>query len=372
MIFNIDRETLFDALNSASRALSNKTPMPILTGIKIDCEYDKLTITTSNADLSMQVVIQNGNLKVEKPGSTVVPGRFFFEIIKKVTSDHIQITVVDENLINIKAGQSDFTLNGMEKELYPEISFNTLNNPIILNDSDLRSIIHQTNFATSTLENRPILTGVLFDINGNKLKTVATDSYRLAQKEIELNISNDTKQIVIPHRTLDELSKILANNEKVEMFIAENKVIFKHKNLLFQSRLLEGRFPETSKLIPTEFPVEISFNKNDLISTIERAQILYQGGKENIVKMKLRADGMVVINSHSSEIGKVVEEIKPTHKESTGEFQIAFSAKYVMEALRVFDSGEITLFFTGVVKPFIIKGELDEGMLQLVLPVRVE
>ncbi|QVK21248.1 DNA polymerase III subunit beta [Mycoplasmatota bacterium] len=372
MIFSIDRESLVDALTAASRALSNKTPMPILTGVKIDVDYNKVTITTSNSDISMQVVINNSNLKVEKIGSHVIPGRFFIEIAKKIKAETVEITVVDDNLINIKAGQSDFTLNGMEKELYPEINFNTLNNPIILRDVDLRSIIYQTNFATSVLENRPILTGVLFDINGHKLKAVATDSYRLAQKEIELNISNDIKQIVIPHRTLEELSRLLTSNEKVEMFIAENKVIFKHKNVMFQSRLLEGRFPETNKLIPTEFPVELSFSKNELISAIERASLLYQGGKDNIVKLQLKKDGNVIITSHSSEVGKVIEEIKPTFKESSGEFAIAFSAKYVMESLRVFESSDITMYFTGVVKPFIIKGELDEGMLQLVLPVRVE
>ncbi|XMB86417.1 DNA polymerase III subunit beta [Mycoplasmatota bacterium WC44] len=371
MIFSIDRESLVEALTSASRALSNKTPMPILTGVKLDVDYDKVVITTSNSDISMQVVIQNSNLKVEKTGSHVVPGRFFIEIAKKITSDTVKITVVDDNLINIQAGQSDFTLNGMEKELYPEITFNTLNNPVIMNVEDLRSIIAQTNFATSILENRPILTGVLFDLNNHKLTAVATDSYRLAQKEFELNLSYDQKQIVIPHRTLDELSRILNNDDKVEMFLTENKVIFKHRNLLFQSRLLEGRFPETSKLIPTEFPIEISFDKHELISAIERASLLSQS-KDSIVKLKLRRDGNVEITSHSSEIGKVIEEITPTQKESSGEFAIAFSSKYVIEGLRVFESNDVTMYFTGVVKPFIMKGELDEGMLQLVLPVRVE
>lgn len=372
MNFNIDRESLIEALTSASRALSNKTPMPILTGVKLDVDYDKIVITTSNSDISMQITVSNENLKVEKTGSHVIPGRFFIEIIKKITADTVSISVVEDNLINIKAGQSNFTLNGMEKELYPEIVFNTLNNPIILKVGDLRSVIQQTNFATSLLENRPILTGVLFDLSGNKLRTVATDSYRLAQKEIELNVGYDAKQIVIPRRTLEELNRILGSDENVEVFLADNKVIFKYKNLMFQSRLLEGRFPETSKLIPIEFPVEISFNKYDLTNAIERASLLNQGSKDSIVKMKLQKNGKVKITSHSSEIGKVVEVIDPTETISDGEFNIAFSSKYVIESLRVFESNDVTLYFTGVVKPFILKGELDEGMLQLVLPVRVE
>lgn len=371
MKFTVDRDSLTSALNAASRALSNKTPMPILTGVKVEATYENVVVTTSNGDLSMQVTITEG-IKVDKPGTQVIPGRFFIEIIRKMTADSIAIESMDDNLINIRAGQSDFTLNGLENELYPDIVFSTLSNPIILKVEELRALVGQTNFATSLLENRPILTGVLFDIEGNKLKAVATDSYRLAQKEVELNISYDAKQIVVPRRTLEELSRILGVDAQIELFVADNKIIFKFNNVLFQSRLLEGRYPETNKLIPAEFPIEVTFNKNELIGAIERASLLHLAGKDSIVKLKLQKNGSVKITSHTSEIGKVVEEVTPTATLSESEFNIAFSSKYVVEALRVFESNEVTMYFTGVVKPFIMKGELDEGVLQLVLPVRVE
>jgi DNA polymerase III subunit beta len=371
MKFTVDRDSLMSALNAAGRALSNKTPMPILTGIKVEATFDNVVVTTSNGDLSMQVTINEG-LKVEKPGTQVIPGRFFIEIIKKMTADSIAIESMDDNLINIRAGKSDFTLNGMENDLYPDIVFSTLSNPVILKVEDLRALVSQTNFATSLLENRPILTGVLFDVSGNKLRAVATDSYRLAQKEIELNISYDIKQIVIPHRTLEELSRILGVDSQIELFVADNKIIFKFNNVLFQSRLLEGRYPETNKLIPAEYPIEITFNKNELIGAIERASLLHLAGKDSIVKLKLQKNGSIKITSHTSEVGKVVEEIAPVATLSESEFNIAFSSKYVVEALRVFESNEVTMYFTGVVKPFVMKGELDEGLLQLVLPVRVE
>ena len=372
MKFSVSRDSLTTAINAASRALSNKTPMPILTGVKVEATYDGVVITTSNGDLSMQVTVEQDGLKVDQPGIQIIPGRYFIEIIRKMTADKITIESMDDNLINIRGGQSDFTLNGMENELYPDIVFSTLSNPIILQIEELRALVGQTNFATSLLENRPILTGVLFDVEGNQFRAVATDSYRLAQKQIELNISYDAKQIVVPRRTLEELSRILGVDTQIELFVADNKVIFKFNNVLFQSRLLEGRFPETNKLIPAEFPIEVSFNKNQLVAAIERASLLNIAGKDSIVKLKLYKSGTVKITSHTTEIGKVVEEVTPTATLSESEFTIAFSSKYVVEALRVFESNEITMYFTGVVKPFVIKGELDEGVLQLILPVRVD
>ena len=227
---------------------------------------------------------------------------------------------------------------------------------------------------TSSIENRPILTGVNFKISGNKLKAIATDSYRLSQKEIELTETYETLNIIIPGRSLEELIKVLENNnETVEMHFDRSKILFKYRNLLFQSRLLEGNYPETSKLVPTDFPIVIKFNKENLSTAIERASLLSnRDGNNSIVKLALRQDNIVEISSNSPEIGKVLEEVYPVDQIEGSPIKIAFSSKYILEALKVFNSSEVTINFTGEIRPFILKGEYDENMIHLILSVRTE
>ncbi len=372
MKFSIEKDVLLDAIQHSDKALSNRTPMPILTGIKLDVDYKEIVITTSNSDISMQVKISGDNVKISEKGIRVIPGKFFVELIRKLEGATVNITTIDNNLINIQSGKSSFTLTCMEKELYPEITFNILNEPLVIKTDQLRSIINQTNFATSTIENRPILTGVLFNVENNKLKCISTDSYRLAQKEITLKNTYEDVNVVIPRRSLEELSRILVKEIDVEVYCSENKIVFKYDNIIFQSRLLEGRFPDTSKLIPKEFPLEITFDRFDLVKSLERASLLHTATKEATVKLKLKTDGKVEITSENSNLGNVVEDIVSLEYKTESEFNIAFSSKYVITALKSFEAAEVTMYFSGVVKPFIIKSELEEGVLQLILPVRVE
>lgn len=372
MNFTIDRDLFMKNLNNASKALSTKTPMPILTGIKLEALGDSLVITTSNSDISMRVEISGEGLTIDAPGTIVVPGKYLLEIVKKVGSKSIQMFSSDDNLIKIISGKSDFTLNGMETENYPQINFVETSDPISLLLLDFKNLIKQTTFATSFLENRPILTGLNFDFEGNKMRCVATDSYRLAQKEITLEKEYDKLNIIVPGKALDELNKILDDmKEHVLLFVEENKILFKYKNILFQSRLLEGTYPKTTGLIPTEFSVQIKFNKQELMTTIDRAALLNQGSS-SIVKLNIRPDKIVEISSTSSEIGKAVEEIAPIDDVVGPALKISFSAKYFLEALRVFDSSEVEVNFTGEIRPFIIKGDLDKDLIQLILPVRTE
>jgi DNA polymerase-3 subunit beta len=157
------------------------------------------------------------------------------------------------------------------------------------------------------------------------------------------------------------------------MHFDHSKILFKYGNILFQSRLLEGNYPETSKLIPTEFPIVIKFNKENLATAIERASLLSsRDGNNAIVKLNLRQDNIVEITSNSPEIGKVLEEVYPVDEIVGNPFKIAFSSKYILDALKIFNSSEVSINFTGEIRPFIIKGEYDENMLQLILPVRTE
>lgn len=374
MNFQINKDTLLNNLIIAQKALSNKTPNPALQGIKLDVNKDHLVITTSNSDIAIKLTVKDPSLDVSSEGSALIPGKYFIEIIKKLDGLKVQLSMGADNMLRIEADRSDITLNMMDLEDYPELQFSEKVKSIKINVRVLKTIIRQTAFATSSIENRPILTGVNFKIDGKKLTAIATDSYRLSQKEIELTDTYEPINIIIPGRSLEELIKVLENNnDNVELHFDHAKILFKYNNLLFQSRLLEGNYPETSKLVPTEFATVIKFNKENLATAIERASLLSsKDGNNAIVKLALRQDNIVEITSNSPEIGKVLEEVYPVDEIAGHPFKIAFSSKYILDALKIFNSSEVSVNFTGEIRPFIIKGEYDENMLQLILPVRTE
>lgn len=374
MNFQINKNALLNNLIIAQKALSNKTPNPALQGIKLEVFKDHLLITTSNSDIAINLTVKDPSLSVKSEGSVLIPGKYFIEIIKKLDGLKVSLSMAADNMLRIEADRSDITLNMMDLEDYPELQFAEKVKSIKINVRVLKTIIKQTAFATSSIENRPILTGVNFKIDGKNLTAIATDSYRLSQKHIELEESYEALNIIIPGKSLEELMKVLENNnEMVELHFDHSKILFKYNNVLFQSRLLEGNYPETSKLIPTEFPTVIKFNKENLATAIERASLLSsRDGNNAIVKLSLRQDNIVEITSNSPEIGKVLEEVYPVDEIVGNPFKIAFSSKYILDALKIFNSSEVNVNFTGEIRPFIIQGEYDENMLQLILPVRTE
>jgi DNA polymerase-3 subunit beta len=374
MNFTIAKDVILNHLLISQKALSTKTPAPYLQGIKLEVYPHELVLITSNSDISIKISIKDESLKVENVGQILVPGKYFVEIMRKMNGTEVAFSVVDNNTLRIQAGNSDVTLNMINVEDYPDIQFITNDNPIKIDAKVMKSVIRQTTFAASAIENRPILTGVNIRVDGGKLTAIATDSFRLSQKHIDLPANFEKMNVVIPARSLDELSKVLELNlDEILIHLDHKSILFEYGNVLFQSRLLDGNFPETSRLIPVEFPIVIKFNKNDLFVAIDRASLLSaREGSASIVKLNLRADNVVEITSNSPEIGKVNEEVFPLDKVLGTSIKIAFSAKFFMEALKTFNSEQVYVKFTGEIRPFVIEGELDPGLVQLILPVRTE
>lgn len=371
MKFTINRDLLLEALNNVSRGLSSKTPMPVLTGIKIEVTNKNITLITTNREISVKVVLDEiENIDIYEDGVCVVPGKYFIDIIKKLEGKKIEFTLFDANTIKIISERTTFTLISLDCTNYPNINFDVSGNPITIESQSLRNYIRQTSFAAGVNEARMVLTGVCLEANQNKLQMIATDSYRLAKKT---TISADNYQktkIIIPSKAIEELSKILEDeNEVVKMYFANNRALFEYKNITFITRLIEGTFPDTSSIIPTEHIVEITFNKNNLLSTVDRASLFTTQNNGSIIKL-LTDNGTVQIASISTEIGKVVDEIVPLKMDKICHFQIAFSAKYFLEAIKAFDGDEIVIKFTGELKPFLLTSPEDDNFIQVILPVR--
>ncbi|MCK7486667.1 MAG: DNA polymerase III subunit beta [Bacillus subtilis] len=374
MNFSIAKEVILNQLLISQKALSTKTPAPYLQGVKLEVYANELVLVTSNSDISIKISIKDESLKVEEPGQILIPGKYFVEIIRKLNGEVVRFSVIENNILHIEAGNSDVTLNMINVDDYPDINFVLNDNPIKIDAKVMRAVIRQTTFAASTIENRPILTGVNIRVDGGKLIAIATDSFRLSQKLIDIPANFEKMNVVIPGRSLDELAKVLELNlDEILIHLDHKSILFECGHVLFQSRLLDGNFPETSRLIPVDFPIVIKFNKNDLFVAVDRASLLSaREGSASIVKLSLRQDNVVEITSNSPEIGKVNEEIYPVDKVMGGAIKIAFSSKYFMEALKTFVSEQVYVKFTGEIRPFVIEGELDPGLVQLILPVRTE
>ena len=187
MNFSIDRDILLENLNQISRGLPVKTAMPVLNGIKMELTEEDLYLTSSNTDISIQVIINDASLEVRETGKIIVPGNYFIQIIRKINSRKINISLIEDKIVVIKAERSEFKLNLLSAHDYPNIDFVGLDNPLTLSAKTIRSIIRETAYAASVSEKRPILTGVSLKNTDNKLTAIATDSFRLSQKEIELD-----------------------------------------------------------------------------------------------------------------------------------------------------------------------------------------
>lgn len=371
MKLKIKKEILLDGLNKVSKALSSKNLVPVLAGIKFDLEEKGLMLTASDNDITIQVFIdRTEDMEIEKEGSIIIQGKYILDIVRKLPDEFINIEVIDELKITIYTDNSEFNLNGINKSEYPAISLDLSKNPLTLNGRMFRSIISQTSFASSNDESRPILTGINFKIVGNTMECNSTDSYRLARRLITLNNSvEENYNIVIPSKNLLEFIKIMDDSEEdIELHIFNNKVLIKYQNILFQSRLISGTYPNTANLLPDEFMLGIKVKVNELYNVIDRASILTSDKEKNIVTFEIDGNKLFV-RSSSAEIGRVEEKMS-IEKDNNENLKISFVAKYMMEALKSFDDEQVEISFVGEVKPIILKSNKDEGLTQLVLPIR--
>ena len=272
MKFDIMRDRLLAGLNDVMKAVSSKTTIPILTGIKIDVTNEGMSLTGSDADITIQTFIpveENGEqlMTVTQPGSIVLQAKMFNEIIRKLPTNDVEIEVTNGSATNIRSGKSDFHLIGLDASEYPLLPEIAADRQFSIPADLLKSIIRETVFAVSTSESRPVLTGVNLKITDNELICVATDSHRLARRKVQLeNLPTDVSSVVIPGKSLNELNKILEDTTNpVQIVVTNQQVLFKTEDVLFFSRLLEGNYPDTSRLIPDDYKTNVTINGKALI-----------------------------------------------------------------------------------------------------------
>ena len=252
----------------------------------------------------------------------------------------------------------------------PNINIEMSNTPITLNKKVIKTMVNQTIYATSTQESRPILTGINLKIEKDILECIATDSYRLAKKKIVLDNPVDNPiNIVIPGRNIGELVKIIDDSDdNIKIHIFTNKILFEMNDIYFQSRLLNGNFPDINRLIPTEYKLIVKASTNDLYDVVDRASLLTSEKEKNVIKFEINENELIV-TSNTPEIGKVEERLSILN-ESGNDLSISFSAKYMLEALRTISSKEVKISLNGEINPIILTNEENDDLIQLLLPIK--
>ena len=374
MKLKIKKDLLLENLNKVSKAISTKNLIPTLAGIKFDLNKKGLTLTASNNDITIQkfIPIDKDNMNVDKEGIVILQGKDIVDIVRVIPEEEINIEVFDEAKVLIYTDDESikYDLNVINKNDYPNVNLEKSEKFVTISTSDLLNIVRETAFATSNDESRPVLTGISFKINGDLLECVATDSYRLARKNLRLDKAVDENySLIIPGRNIIEFSRILdSSSETVQLHIFNNKILFECNDLLFQSRLISGNYPPTNKSIPEEFSLTIKGSLSQFYNVIEQASILTTDKEKNIVSLSTK-DNLLTVKSVSNEKGKAEMKMNIT-KNNNEDITIAFSAKYMMEALNALSTDEIEMSFVGEVKPIVIKNTKDDGLLQLVVPIR--
>ncbi|WP_461226709.1 DNA polymerase III subunit beta [Lacticaseibacillus suihuaensis] len=377
MKFTITRSTFIKTLNDVSRAITSKTTIPILTGLKLVLSDEALVLTGSDADISIESRIdataETNDLQIESTGSIVLPARFFTDIVKRLPEQTMTLDVQDNFQTVITSGSSEFTINGLDANNYPHLPEIVSDHPLVLDAAVLKELIGQTVIAVSNQESRPILTGVHIQIDNGELVAVATDSHRLAQRTIALPDAQDADfDVIVPGKSLVELSRTLTDDIKqVEIRFADNQVLFLAGATAFYSRLLEGNYPDTSRLIPTSSTTTAEFTANGLLAAIQRASLLSHESANNVVRLNLDVAGQkATIYGNSPEVGNVEEDL---HFESlTGDdLEISFNPDYMKDALQGLGQTVIAVNFTAPLRPFtLVPSEDKDHFIQLITPVR--
>lgn len=371
MRFTIRREELLKGLTIASRAVASKVAVPVLANLKIDLNEKGLFITGSNYDLTIRTFIPYKQDETEiirnyKEGATLINSKIIVEIARKMDCEEITLDVIDSTIATVSGGGSEYKLNCVKPEEYPDLDLDSNGTKLNLKKEQFDTIVTQTAFAASTKEQRPILTAMNLEAQGGLLTVTATDSARLAKKEIV--IESDAEFVAnVPAKMMVEVDHLLEGVDSVDIAFSDKKALFSLGRTVIATRLIAGDYPNTRGILPKITNYSLEVNGSDLMKAIERANIL-SIDRENVVDLTMDESG-VEISAKSSQVGSAVEKIE-LFKFEGEPLKISFNSEFVLAAIRALGSEDVTFLFVGEMKPFVIKNAVDDSIVQIVTPVR--
>lgn len=357
------KSNLVKGVNIVSKAVPSKTTMPILECILIDATTDIIKFTANDMELGIETVVEG---EIAKKGLVAIDAKIFSEIVRKLPDNEVVIEC-DSNLqTTITCEKAKFSISAKSGDDFSYLPYVEKTEMITLSQFTLKEIIRQTIFSIADNESNKMMTGELFQIQDNMLKVVSLDGHRISIRKTELKDNYQPRKAVVPGKTLLEVSKILSGEAESEVNISftNNHIVFEFEDTIVVSRLIEGEYFRIDQMLSSDYETKVKMNKRELLNCIDRATLLVKEGDKKPIIIHILDDVMEL--KIKSQIGSMDEEIM-IEKEGR-DLLIGFNPKFLIDALRVIDDEEVTLYLTNPKAPCFIKDD-NETYIYLILPV---
>ena len=357
------KANLLNGVQIVSKAVPSKTTMSILECILIDASRGSITLTANDMELGIETTIE-GDI-IEK-GIIALDAKIFLEIVRKLPENDIVMETDASYKTTITCEKAKFNIVGKSGEDFSYLPVIEKEESIILSQFTLKEVVRQTIFSISDNDNNKLMTGELFDINDNMLKVVSLDGHRISIRKIELKNSYSPRKVVVPGKTLNEVSKILPGgaDSDVNIFFTPKHIVFEFDQTTVVSRLIEGEYFRIDQMLSSDYETKVKVNKKELLNCIDRATLLIKEGDKKPIIINITDGGMELkINSN---LGSLKEEMDI--EKSGKDLMIGFNPKFLIDALRVIDEEEVDLYMVNPKAPCFIKNP-EESYIYLILPV---
>ena len=361
--FKVTKEAILDGLQRVQNVVSTRTTLPILSNVLVQAASGGLSLTTTDLDVAVRCKVE---ADVSKAGSTTLPARRLFSILKEVVAPEIEVEVDDRNAAAIRCGTSFYKIMGLPEEEFPRFPEAGTAKALKIEQSVLRGMLKKTAYAVSSDETRYVLNGVFMGFKGDKLTAVATDGRRLALTEHEIEVPKGGEtELIVPTKAVGELERLLGDKGEVKLSIGENQILFELDGTTLASKLIEGTYPNFRQVIPTETKERITLERELLLAALHRASIL-ASEKSQSVKLNF-AKNTLTITATTPEVGEAKETLSINYKGK--EITIAFNPQYLMDPLRNLDADEVFLELIDELSPGVVK--VNEPFLYVLMPMRL-
>lgn len=364
MKISCSKSELMNGINIALRAVPSKSTFPILESLLIIADTD-IKIVSNDNDMGIETIVEG---IVHENGKIAVEARLLSEIIRKLPENEINIESDSSYKVHISCEDSLFNLNGNNPDEFPDLPQTGNTKSVKMSEFTLKEMIRQTIFSIAVTDTNALMKGELFSVKGDKLKVVSLDSHRISIRNELLPVSYDDSDVIVPGKTLNEISRILSgNNDDIVTLEFDKRFIkFSFSKTVVISRLIEGEFFDIERMISSDYSTEVRVNKNDFMTNIDQAITLTREGDKKPVILEIR-DNFINMDISSS-IGSMNSKL-PANKEGD-DIVIGFNPKFLMDALRVIDDEEVAMYFVNSNAPCFIRNDAVDYV-YIILPVNI-
>ena len=368
MKFICTQENLIKGLNIVSHLAGRNINLPILNNVLITAQKNNIELSTTNLEIGIKVKIRG---KINETGKITLPAKILSNFVNFLPESKIEFELLENNEMQISSGSWQTKIKSQSADDYPLIPEVDRKNYFKIKVGNLKNALNQTIFAAVTNESRPELSGGLFKINNQELKLVATDSYRLAEKKVEVLMNKNKESLfIVPIRSLQELVRLLTdltNESEVEVFWEENQIMFLMDEIEFTSRLIDGEYPDYQQIIPQTSNTQAVFSKNEMINAVKAAGLFSKTGIYDVT-LEFKSPDKIVIYSSNTQLGENKAEIKAQIKGDNN--SIVFNYHYILEGLVNIPQEKVVMELTNPNNPAVLKPENKDDYLYLIMSIR--